>query len=50
MNNHWHPHSNEWQYYVEGECRMTVFAATANARTFEHRAGEFGFVPRILKD
>jgi oxalate decarboxylase len=45
---HWHPHSDEWQYYMEGECRMTVFDATANARTFDYRAGDVGFVPRTL--
>ena len=45
---HWHPHADEWQYYMEGECRMTVFDATANARTFDYRAGDVGFVPRTL--
>ena len=42
---HWHPNADEWQYYIEGEARMGVFAAEGNARTFDYRAGDVGFVP-----
>ena len=42
---HWHPNSDEWQYYVGGEARMTVFAAEGNARTFDYQAGDVGAVP-----
>ena len=42
---HWHPVGDEWQYYIEGEARMTVFAAQGNARTFDYRAGDVGLVP-----
>lgn len=45
---HWHPDADEWQYYVSGEARMTVFDATSKARTFNYRAGDVGFVPRTL--
>ena len=45
---HWHPDADEWQYYLEGEARMTVFNATAKARTFNYRAGDVGFVPRTM--
>lgn len=45
---HWHPDADEWQYYIEGEARMTVFDATAKARTFNYAAGDVGFVPRTL--
>ena len=31
---HWHPNTNEWQYYIEGQ-----------ARTFDYQAGDVGFVP-----
>ena len=24
---HWHPNTDEWQYYIEGQARMGVFAA-----------------------
>jgi oxalate decarboxylase len=45
---HWHPDADEWQYYLEGEARMTVFDATSKARTFNYRAGDVGFVPKTL--
>lgn len=45
---HWHPDADEWQYYLDGEARMTVFDATAKARTFNFRAGDVGFVPKTM--
>lgn len=42
---HWHPNTDEWQYYIEGEGRMTVFAAEGHARTFDYQAGDVGYVP-----
>ncbi len=45
---HWHPDADEWQYYLEGEARMTVFDATSKARTFNYTSGDVGFVPKTL--
>lgn len=42
---HWHPNAAEWQYYLEGQGRMTVFAATGKARTYDYQAGDAGYVP-----
>jgi oxalate decarboxylase len=42
---HWHPNTNEWQYYIEGQARMGVFGASGQARTFDFRAGDVGYVP-----
>ena len=42
---HWHPNNNEWQYYIEGQARMGVFAASGQARTFDFAAGDVGYVP-----
>ena len=42
---HWHPNTDEWQYYIEGQARMGVFAASGQARTFDFLAGDVGFVP-----
>lgn len=42
---HWHPNSDEWQYYIEGQGRMGVFATSGQARTFDFRAGDVGYVP-----
>lgn len=45
---HWHPHADEWQYYLEGQARMTVFASSGVARTFDYRAGDVGYVPKVM--
>jgi oxalate decarboxylase len=42
---HWHPNTDEWQYYIEGQARMGVFAASGQARTFDFQAGDVGYVP-----
>jgi oxalate decarboxylase len=42
---HWHPNADEWQYYIEGSGRMTVFASGGKARTFDYQAGDVGYVP-----
>ena len=42
---HWHPNTDEWQYYIEGQARMGVFASSGDARTFDYQAGDVGFVP-----
>jgi oxalate decarboxylase len=45
---HWHPNADEWQYYIAGKARMTVFAAQGNARTFDYQAGDVGYVPKSM--
>lgn len=45
---HWHPNADEWQYYVSGQARMTVFAAEGDARTFDYSAGDVGYVPKSM--
>jgi oxalate decarboxylase len=42
---HWHPNTDEWQYYISGQARMGVFASSGQARTFDFQAGDVGFVP-----
>ncbi|MFF2090542.1 oxalate decarboxylase family bicupin [Paenibacillus sp. NPDC058174] len=42
---HWHPNNDEWQYYLSGQGRMTVFGGNGRARTFDYRAGDVGYVP-----
>jgi oxalate decarboxylase len=41
---HWHPNADEWQYYVKGKARMTVFAAGGLARTMDFEAGDVGYI------
>jgi oxalate decarboxylase len=42
---HWHPNTDEWQYYISGRGRMTVFGSSNRARTFDYQAGDVGYVP-----
>ena len=42
---HWHPNTDEWQYYISGQARMGVFAANGQARTFDFLGGDVGYVP-----
>ena len=42
---HWHPIGDEWQYYLSGEARMTIFGSEGKARTFNFQAGDVGTIP-----
>jgi oxalate decarboxylase len=42
---HWHTNTDEWQYYLSGQGRMSVFASGGKARTFDYQAGDVGYVP-----
>jgi len=42
---HWHPNADEWQYYISGKGRMTVFAAGSTARTMDFEEGDVGYIP-----
>ncbi len=44
---HWHPKASEWQYFIQGKARMTVFNSTGMSRTFDFEAGDVGFVPQV---
>ena len=45
---HWHQNADEWQYYVAGKGRMTVFAAHGNARTMDFQKGDVGYIQQTL--
>jgi oxalate decarboxylase len=45
---HWHPNTDEWQYYIEGTARMGVFASSGQARTVDFWAGDVGYVPYAM--
>jgi oxalate decarboxylase len=42
---HWHPSASEWQFYIAGKGRMTVFFPVDNARTQDFNANDVGYVP-----
>jgi oxalate decarboxylase len=43
---HWHPNASEWQYYISGKARMTVFT-TEGVRTMDFNENDVGFVPKV---
>lgn len=45
---HWHPNADEWQYYLKGSARMTVFNTGPHANTVDFKAGDVGVVRRNL--
>jgi oxalate decarboxylase len=45
---HWHANGDEWQYYLSGQGRMTVFASGGSAATFDYQAGDVGYIPRFM--
>jgi oxalate decarboxylase len=44
---HWHPNASEWQFYLAGKGRMTVFMPPTNARTMDFNANDVGFIPAV---
>jgi len=42
---HWHPNCDEWQYYMKGRARMTVFGSQGRKITREFGPGDVGYVP-----
>jgi oxalate decarboxylase len=43
---HWHPNASEWQYYIAGKARMTVFTHEG-ARTMDFNTNDVGYVPKV---
>jgi oxalate decarboxylase len=41
---HWHPHADEWQYYVQGGARVTIFGSHGRVRTEEFKPGQVAFI------
>jgi oxalate decarboxylase len=44
---HWHPNASEWQFWVKGKGRMTVFNAQETSRTMDFNANDVGYVPKM---
>jgi oxalate decarboxylase len=41
---HWHPNADEWQYYIRGQARVTVFGAHGRIQTQELGPGQVAFI------
>lgn len=43
---HWHPNSDEWQYYISGTARMGVFHGEERNNTVMFHPSDVGYVPQ----
>jgi oxalate decarboxylase len=43
---HWHPNSDEWQYYVKGRSRVGIFGAHGRVEMAEFSPGDVCFIPQ----
>jgi oxalate decarboxylase len=43
---HWHPNADEWQYWIKGQGRMTVFDTGPKAITMDFHAGDLAVVKK----
>jgi oxalate decarboxylase len=43
---HWHPHADEWQYFVRGRARVGIFGSHGRTRTEEFGPGQIAFIPQ----
>ncbi len=41
---HWHPHADEWQFYVRGSARVGVFGSHGRTRIEEFGPNDVGFI------
>ena len=45
---HWHPNADEWNYWIKGTGRVTVFNTGPAAITANFHAGDVGYVKKAL--
>ena len=45
---HWHPNADEWQFFISGQGRQTVFATGGRARTMDFETGDVGYVQKTI--
>ncbi|PVH85362.1 Bicupin, oxalate decarboxylase/oxidase [Cadophora sp. DSE1049] len=43
---HWHLTSDEWNFFLQGSARITVYMAPDSANTFDYTAGDVGYIPQ----
>jgi oxalate decarboxylase family bicupin protein len=42
---HWHGTSDDWNFFIQGSVRITVYNAPRSSSTFDHTAGDVGYIP-----
>lgn len=41
---HWHS-SDEWNFFLRGQARITVYNSQGNAKTLDYNPGSVGYIP-----
>lgn len=44
---HWHLTSDEWNFFLSGQARVTIFSGPSASRTFDFTAGDVGYIPVV---
>ena len=42
---HWHLNSDEWNFFIKGNARITIYQAPSSSRTFDYGPGDVGYIP-----
>jgi len=42
---HWHLTSDEWNFFLSGSARITLYSAPSSSATFDYTAGDVGYIP-----
>jgi oxalate decarboxylase family bicupin protein len=42
---HWHTTSDEWNFIISGQGRLTAYSPPSSSRTFDFQAGDAGYAP-----
>ena len=45
---HWHPFADEWNYWMTGTGRVTIFASEGRANTVDFFPSDVGYIPRSM--
>jgi len=44
---HWHLQSDEWNFFIQGSARITIYQAPASSQTFDYGPGDVGYIPMV---
>lgn len=42
---HWHPNADEWDYFIKGNARITVFSPYGEVHAVEYGPGDVAYIP-----
>lgn len=45
---HWHLQSDEWNFFLQGRARITVYQPPSSSQTFDYGPGDVGYIPNTF--